>query len=373
MTIVNTILTIFYGLILLNLIVFLHELGHFILAKKSGVVVEAFSIGMGPILFHKEFRGTDWRISLFPVGGYCAMKGEKDAEEENIVLDSDSLYGTRAIYRCLIGLAGPLANLIFAFFAYLFVAMLGYTYYSADNKIHISESLLDFPAAKAGLMSGDEIIQINDVIIEDFADLQTAVLPRPNEDLTIHVNRNGKTLVFTVHSGMDKNTGAGFLGVEHNPNSRIKREAKRYGFFPAVFQAAKETKETIFLTFKGISTLFKGVKITQSVGGPARITTMLGTTGREGFRENFRTGFSSILQLLALISLSLFIMNLLPIPILDGWLVLTSFLEALFKIRISSKLRGIIQGIGIFFILLLFFIAMYSDINYFAGVFHASK
>ncbi|WP_191014715.1 M50 family metallopeptidase [Treponema zioleckii] len=373
MIVLNTILTVIYGLILLNVIVFLHELGHFFMAKKAGVVVEAFSIGMGPILLHKEFRGTDWRISLFPVGGYCAMKGEKDAEEENVILDSDSLYGTKPIYRGLIGLAGPFANLVFAFFAYMVVAMLGYTYYAADNKILIPEYLADSPAAKAGLLSGDKITKVNDIIIEDFADLRAAILPRGNEDLTILVNRNEQALTFTVHSGMDKDSGAGFLGVENNPSSRILREAKRYGFFGAVVQAAKQTEETIALTFKGFATLFKGVKITETVGGPARITTMLGSTSRAGFSENFRTGISSILQLLALISLSLFIMNLLPIPILDGWLVLISFLEAIFKIKISSKSRAIIQSIGIFFILLLFSIALYSDINYFVGVFNASK
>jgi len=122
-----------------------------------------------------------------------------------------------------------------------------------------------------------------------------------------------------------------------------------------------------YLSIKGIATLFKGAELTESVAGPARITTMLGETAKSGFSSGFRNGVASVLQFMALISVSLFIMNLLPIPILDGFLVLTSIIEAIFGLKASPKLRAIVQYIGLFIIALLFLLAISGDFRYFLG------
>ena len=132
----------------------------------------------------------------------------------------------------------------------------------------------------------------------------------------------------------------------------------------------KETGENIMLTFKGVGLLFRGAKVTESVSGPARITTMLGSTVKEGFGAGFRTGLSSVLQFMAIISISLFIMNLLPVPVLDGGLILFSLIETIFGITISPKVRIRVQYIGLAFIAFLFVVAMTGDIHYFIGLFH---
>ncbi|MBQ6781263.1 MAG: RIP metalloprotease RseP [Treponema sp.] len=367
-----------YGLIVLGIIVFIHEMGHFWVAKACGVQVEAFSVGMGPVLLHREWKRTDWRLSLVPLGGYCAMKGEQDfmkaADESLDTIDAepDSLYGIKPILRAAIGAAGPFANLLFAVIAYTLVAIFGYTYYSAGNQIQLANEVypeVESAAAKAGLLTGDKILAINGTEIENFSDIYGFVALHPEEDLQVTVERNGNLLDFTVHTAMAEN-GAGKIGVVSIPDTVQKYEAKRYTFFPAIWQGVKETGTNIALTVKGISLLFRGAKVTESVSGPARITTMLGSTVKDGFSAGFRTGLSSVLQFMALISISLFIMNLLPIPILDGGLILFSVIEAIFGITISPKWRIRVQYIGLAFIAFLFVVAMAGDIHYFIGLFH---
>lgn len=367
------VLKIIYGLIILGIIVFLHEGGHFLAALACGVKVEAFSIGMGPVLLHKKIRNIDWRISLFPIGGYCSMKGENDYQNSETdsdfsVCDKDSLYGVSPLKRALIAFSGPLANLLLTFFSFFVIAMTGYSYWSASNKITLANEVypeIFSPAAEAGLCTGDEIIQINSEKINDFSEIFVFVSIHPDEDLQVKVLREGKELEFTVHTSLDKTTGAGKIGVLSTQGTTVKREAKRYGFFGAVVQGGKETVKIFKASITGIAGLFKGVKITQAVSGPASITTMLGETVKEGFSEGFRTGLSSVLNFVALISISLFIMNLLPVPVLDGGLILFSLIEAVFRIRISPKVRYRIQYIGLAFIAFLFVIAIMGDFNFF--------
>ncbi|MBQ3671634.1 MAG: site-2 protease family protein [Treponema sp.] len=366
-------MTVIYGLLLLNVLVFIHELGHFFCAKLCSVAVESFSIGMGPVLFHREISGTDWRISLFPIGGYCGMKGEKNASEEDefILHDADSLYGTRPAFRTAIGFAGPFCNLLFALVAYSVIAWVGYSYYAAGNTITLATDVypgMHSAAADAGLLSGDRVLRIGDKEISDFSDLYAQVAVNPDTDLDFEVQRGEEILHFSVHTDFDKSSGTGKIGVVSDASSVQKKESVRYPFLPGLFHGARETVNTVSLTFKGISLLFKGASVTESVSGPARITTMLGGTAKAGFAENFRTGICSVLEFMALISVSLFIMNLLPIPILDGYLVLTSLVETFFKVRVSPKVRVVVQYVGFALIALLFAIAMTGDIKYFIGV-----
>ena len=369
-------MTIIIGIVLLGFLVFIHELGHFAAARVSGVKVEAFSIGMGPVLLHKEWRGTDWRLSALPFGGYCAMKGEQDFEEsfnENVVLEKDSFYGVRAIFRAFIGFAGPFSNFLFAVFAFFVIALTGYTYYSAGNTIQIATEVypeLHSAAGDAGLLTGDRVLKIGSKEISDFSDIYSEVGSHPDENLEFLVERNGEKLTFSVHTDMDS-SGTGKIGVMSDPSSVEVREAKRYGFFGAIGKGFSEAGKMLFLSVKGITLLFRGASVTESVAGPARITSMLGDTAKSGFQAGFRNGLAAVLQFMALISISLFIMNLLPIPILDGFLVLTSIIEAIFGVRVSPKVRNVVQYAGIALIALLFLLALSGDFHYFSELLHA--
>lgn len=370
-------LKILYGLILLDILVVIHEFGHFIAAKISHVTVTAFSIGMGPVLIHKEINNIDWRLSLFPVGGYCALKGESDfqkAVEENlseIKGDPDSFYGCSPWKSFFIGLAGPFANFLFAVLSFFLIALIGYSYWSAGTKITLADEvypLIHSAARDAGLLSGDTILSIDSTEVNDFSEIAEYVMVRGDEDLSFKILRNDEILTFIVHSDFDKETGSGKIGIISDKDSVIQRHSKTYSFFPALKHGFCETVKYIYLTFKGIRSIFKGVKIENAVSGPARVTTILGDTAKTGFSINFKTGIVSILQLLGLISVSLFIMNLLPVPVLDGCIVLFAFIEGIFKIRIHPKIRYYGQYAGIFLLCILFAISLFSDFSYFIGL-----
>lgn len=360
-----------YGVLCLFFLILFHEFGHFLAAKLFGVKVESFSIGFGPVLLHKTIKGTDYRLSLFPLGGYCGMKGEKDFQNaletnaKEIYAQPDSLYGIHPFKRALIGFAGPFFNFIFAVFAFALIAGIGYKYYTYSNTIYINDNVTSSVARDAGLQSGDKIIKINNKETEDFSDLISQISVRPDEDITLTVDRNGQILTFTVHTEMDKTQGTGKIGIAADTSHYLEKEAQRYSFFPAIGQGITEAFNSIGLTFKSIGILFKGVDLDNAVSGPARVTDMLGTTVKEGFSEGFRQGLVSLLSLLSVISISLFIMNLLPIPVLDGGLILIAFIEIIIRKKINPKIQYYVQFIGFAFIAVLFIIGLKGDIKFF--------
>lgn len=360
-----------YGILCLVFLIIFHEFGHFLAAKLFGVTVESFSVGFGPVLLHKKIRNTDYRLSLIPLGGYCGMKGEKDFQSalENglseIHGEPDSLYGIHPFKRALIGFAGPFFNFIFAVIAYSLISGIGYTYYTYSNKIIINENVTSRVAIDAGLQSGDRITKINNKKIEDFQDIIENVSIHPEEKINIEVDRNGVTLNFSMFTEMDKSQGTGKIGVAADTSEILEKHTPEYSFFGAIVQGFKEVFSNIGLTFKSIAILFKGVDLNNAVSGPARVTDMLGSTVQEGFSIGLREGFISILSLMAIISVSLFIMNLLPIPVLDGGIILIAFIEIIFRRKVSPKIQYYIQFIGFAFIIIIFIIGLKGDILFF--------
>ncbi|MBD5413646.1 MAG: PDZ domain-containing protein [Treponema sp.] len=372
---------IIWGFLCLFFLIFFHELGHFIAAKMFGVKVEAFSIGFGPVLLHKKRRGTDYRLSLIPLGGYCAMKGEKDFQKSldahlsYIHAESDSLYGVHPLKRIAIAFAGPFFNALFASFAFFLIAMLGYTYYSYSPKIILVDELnpeIHSAAREAGLLSGDIITKINNIPIENFSDIVTEISIRPDENVQVEVLRGEQPLVFSVHTDFDKESGTGKIGVAADTTSPKQYESIRYSFFPALWQGIKETGKAICLTIRGIAILFKGANLENSVSGPARIVDMMGGVVTESFSVSIRAGIVNMCNFMAYISVSLFIMNLLPIPILDGGLILFAFIELVARRKISPKVLYYIQFVGIAFILFMLVIGLWGDTKYFIAQWKAN-
>ncbi|MBO4857126.1 MAG: site-2 protease family protein [Treponema sp.] len=367
-----------YGILCLFFLILFHEFGHFLAAKLFGVKVESFSIGFGPILLHKTFKGTDYRLSLFPLGGYCGMKGENDfrtAVEEHlpeIKAEKDSLYGVHPIKRAAIGFAGPLFNFIFAIIAYSLINLIGYTYYTYSNKIILADELYaeqfaDEPSAAklGGLQTGDLIIEINGKEITDFSEIIEEISVRPDEDIRVKVDRDGEILLLNVHTQMDKSQGTGKLGVAADTSIKLTKHTPKYNVFTAFGRGFLDTIDSLVLTIKSIGILFKGIDVKNAVSGPARVTEMLGSTVKEGFAASTKIGFISMFNLMAIISISLFFMNLLPVPVLDGGLILIALIETVFRKRLNPRIQYYVQFIGLAFIIFLFIIGTYSDISYF--------
>ncbi|WP_407399201.1 M50 family metallopeptidase [Treponema sp.] len=367
-------MTFLLGIIGLGFLVFFHELGHFIAARISGVKVEAFSVGMGPILLHHTIKDTDYRLSLIPLGGYCAMKGEQDfrnALDSNLKTiegSDDSFYGVHPLKRLLIAFAGPFFNYFFGFLAFFLIALIGYTYYSAGTKVSMADEIypeLHSAAHEAGMESGDIIKKINGTEVSDFAEIASFVATHPDEELLFTVDRNGTLIEIVIHSDLDKETGSGKVGIVSDKDSIVERVHERKNMAEAAKEGIVESLKVIQLTFKSIRILFKGIKVQNAVSGPVRITSMLGTTVQQGFNAGIKAGIVSTLEFLAMISISLFLTNLLPVPILDGGLILFAFIEWLSGKKLSPKVLYYIQmaGIGIIAVLMMF--ALFGDIMYF--------
>ena len=446
---------ILIGLIILSIMVFIHELGHFIAAKLCGVVVESFSIGWGPVLFKKKKGDTEYRISAIPMGGYCGMKGEKafqQAIEENLAAipkKEGELYGVHPFKRIIIAFAGPFANYISAVLALAIVSAIGSSYYTSSNKIapvYYYNEADDSPAREADLRMGDVILSINGEKTETFADIVRLIVPEAKEEVTLEIERDGQILTKKLRPKLDPTTGAGIIGFYSfipleidgvKPSSsaelaglkkgdlitevngievantvdlnraldgisektaelgilrdgnkitktvnlirtengidlglkikNIKVEIPGTGFFKSIVNGFVLTHKSFVLTFKSLGLLFKGVDFRQAVSGPVRITHMLGDIAAQGFKAGFLIGLSDILNFVSIISISLFIMNLLPIPILDGGLILFAFIEFIFRRQIHPKVLYYVQFIGIAFIGIVFIFALWGDIGYFLG------
>lgn len=356
------------GVLFLFFLILFHEVGHLVVAILCGVKVESFSLGFGPALLHKTFRGIDWRLSLFPLGGYCGLKGEGNVlgelEGEDLRPDPDSLYGVHPLKRAAVGFGGPLSNLIFSFLAFTAIAALGYTYETYSNKVIMADETHDIKstAHEAGLLTGDRIIAINGRAVSNFSDLIEEVRPRGGEVVVITVERKMATggaakLKFSVPVIMGED-GAGKIGVAADTKSLESVTEKSKGILSPVAGLC-DTVSALGLTYKGLLTLFRGADIRQSVTGPSAIVDMIGFSAS--------AGVVALLRLLAYISISLFVMNMLPIPILDGALILFALIDCITKKRLPLKAQLAFQLAGLLIIVSLFVIAVMGDFHYWTG------
>ena len=450
---------ILIGLLVLSIMVFIHELGHFLMAKLCGVAVESFSIGWGPVILRKKIKGTEYRISLIPIGGYCGMRGEKafvKALEENlntIPKEEGGLYNASPIKRILIAFAGPFANYISAVVCFAIISTMGAVYYTYSNTIapiHCYDSVAATSAKEAGLQVGDKIIEIDGKKTDNFREIMLEVMTAADKPMMFKIERDGAVFEKQMTPKLNPKTGSGLIGIypfvelkiedvfpngasynaglkkgdiitsvnEKNVANTIELQeelnvlyesqvekavfgimregtvfkkdiyivrlekggidlglsfqSKRVivqgtGFFSSIAQGFVKTHETIILTFKSFALLFKGIDLKQAVSGPLRITHMIGDVAQEGFRSGIAEGWMSLLSFVAIISISLFIMNLLPIPVLDGGLILLSFIEAVMRHEISPKITYRVQFIGFAFIALIFIFAIVTDVLFFIG------
>jgi RIP metalloprotease RseP len=210
------------------------------------------------------------------------------------------------------------------------------------------------------------------VSIEEFKNIRQngkiAVTLKENDELYTVKKTSGEEEILIENIIPQKNSkenqttiGIGFFAE--------KVHSKTYSFFPAIINGFVEAGKSTALTFKSLALLFQGIDLTKAVSGPLRITVMLGDTAKAGFSAGFSVGIVTVLNFLAIISISLFIMNLLPIPILDGGLILFALIEAITKKQISPRIQYYIQFIGVTFILILFIFAMFGDISYIINLF----
>lgn len=420
-------MTLLYFLIVIGILVFVHEFGHFIIAKRAGVRVEKFSLGMGPKLIGRKWGDTEYVISALPLGGYVKMAGENPDEE--VTGASDEFQSKTVWQRAKIAAAGSLTNIAVAFLLMPLVYMIG-TYAEGPAKVGFVEE--GSPAEMAGFQAGDVIEDINGRTIGDWTRALTIIAVNPDTDVKVTLDRGGEKKVLTLRpeaatelkigtaglipdmpaefgrlrpgmpaekagfrendkvlavngvtvyhwnqfSGMVKESGGKPLRILIDRTGKrheitvtpamdsgryvigvepfVRLVFKRYGFRDAISMGFTKTIETADLTLVTLRKLITFKLSIKTLGGPVMIAQMSGQAAA--------AGLSAFVALMATISLSLGILNLLPIPVLDGGLLVFLLIEALRGKPLSQKAMGVAQSVGAALLITLIAVVSYNDV-----------
>lgn len=352
-------------IIVLSVLIIVHEYGHLAVAKALGVRVLRFAVGFGTKIFSMTRKGTEYALCLIPLGGYVKMAGEERAECKG---EAGEFYSKPVGHRALIVLAGPTVNYIFAFLCFWVVFMIGYPTMGTT----VSEAMKGYPAQKAGLQAGDKILSINSEKVESWEEVQKAVARFSKKDLIILAQRGQGVLTFAV-SPVEEEIKNVFGQKNLVRIVGIKPEEKvillKYGIFESLQKAVEKIVLITTTTYKALYLMLTGGMSTrEGVTGPIGIFFII--------KKAAALGFSYVLYIMAVISASLAIFNLLPLPVLDGGHLLFFGIEKLRGAPLPAKAEDVIYKIGITLIVGLSLFVFYSDfIRYgiFDKIFHIGR
>lgn len=338
-------MSIVIAFIIFSLIILFHEFGHFLLAKKNGVTVVEFSLGMGPRLLSRQCHGTRYSLKLLPFGGSCMMLGEDEAADEPGTFGSKSVWARISVIA-----AGPAFNFILAFlFAVIVVALRGY-----DPAV-LTNVETGFPAQEAGLKAGDVITEINGKTIHMRGEVTDYISFHPAQEYTISYKRDGKEYTVNVATKADEE-GRQRLGISMGLGY-IKGNALtclRYG--------AYEVKYWIDLTFMSLKMLLRGQVGIKDMSGPVGVVSAIGGVYTESASRGILTLVINMLNMAILLSANIGVMNLLPIPALDGGRLVFLILEAIRGKRVNPEKEAMVHFVGIMALMVLMVVVMYNDV-----------
>ena len=330
--------------LVISLLVFVHELGHFVTAKLAGVHVQEFAMGFPPRLFGIRRGETTYSVNLLPLGGYVKMAGEEDAAAPR------SLAGKSRRARAIILSAGAFNNILLAVFLFAVVAMVPKHFQASD--IRISKVFPSSPAASAGMLPGDIVRHVNGQPIESFGDLSYQLRLRMGASAKVEVERDGKVVETRVSPRWVPPAGEGATGIviaTENSREAVRRDS----FFPAVWNGARRTVETLVLVKNEVTEWFLG-KAAPALTGPIGVAQLTG--------EVAGLGLLPLLELAALLSLNLGVMNILPLPALDGGRLFFLGLEAIRGKAIPAKKEAWVHMAGFVLLMTTMLIISYFDI-----------
>lgn len=331
------------------LLVMFHEFGHFICAKISGVKVNEFAIGMGPKLFKFQKGETLYSFRLFPIGGFCAMEGEDEDSDTAGAFSKASVYK-----RMLIVAAGALMNILLAFI-FMMVILAQQDSFASTKISKFSDNAV---TSQYGLQVGDEIKKIDNYGIRTYTDVAFALALNKNNYSDFVVKRNGenveiKNVKFQTKEGQDG-------------KQVIVRDFYVYPiektFLTFLGQTFNEIVSNVKLTYVSLWKMVTGQYGLNSVSGPVGIASVIKDAASTGLQENFLQGINNIIMIMMVLSVSLGVMNLLPLPALDGGRFIFLIIEAITKKPVPQKYEGLVHKIGFILLILFILFITFNDI-----------
>ena len=354
-------------LLVLTIIVFVHEMGHYLVARWNGIAIQAFSIGFGPELIgFNDRRGTRWKLSAIPLGGYVRFVGDMNAASvpDDAVIANASPELKRQLFvnknvwqRISVVVAGPAANVIFTFLV-LYALLLGYGRYTVPAVI--DEVTAGSVAEAAGLQSGDVIVAVDGYEVRGFSDFQRLVATAPERQVSIVVDRGGaeQTLTMVPESAettdrFGNNQRVGRIGVTRtiDPNDVV---LYRPGPIEAVGMTFEEVRFIIDRTVAFLGDFFVGRGDVEQLGGPVKVAQVSNQVAS--------LGFVALINLMALLSLNIGIFNLLPIPMLDGGHLAYYLIEAARGRPLPQRIQEIGYRFGLAIVFTLMVFTLVNDI-----------
>jgi len=346
----------------ITVVVFIHELGHYTVAKLSGIKVTDFSIGFGPkICSIKDSSGTEWKISMIPLGGYVKFLGDTDpTSSDNLKLDTKerkhAFFNKSLLTKALVVVAGPVANFLLGIFIFTYFFFMHGTLVSNTE---IQTVLPGSPAAQIELRPGDKIVAVDDHKTTDFNELASYIAINPGIKINLTIERNKEIVkkdvvpqALEIKDKVGNSMLVGKLGVTFSAPQH-----KKLSFLSSINASCKEIGRMTALTLKGIGQMIHGQRGTKELGGPIKIARYAGASMQEGA--------FSILYFISLISVNLGIVNLLPIPLLDGGHLFFYAAEAICGKKISGYIQKYAIKVGFIALLSLMLLAVLNDIIYF--------
>ncbi len=340
----------------LSFIVFVHELGHYTVAKLLGVKVTDFSIGFGSKLFSiKDRSGTEWKFCWIPLGGYVKFLGDTDvASTKQTPTQEEGTFASKSVFsRSAIAVAGPAANFLLAI---VILTSFFYIYGRITSTTEIGSVVKNSPAERNDLKVGDVILSIDGEAVSDFSDIERYTMSHPNIPLLFEIQRHGdkiaKTMTpekFIQRDGAGNEVTIGKLGIG---SSKVIH--KKYNLFESTYIAGQETVKICSLTLKALGQIVTGKRDAKDIGGIIRITKYTAASVKQGF--------IATLSFIALFSINLGLINLLPIPPLDGGHLLLYVSESILSKRAHSFVRDYTVKVGFAFLIALMIFAVINDI-----------
>jgi regulator of sigma E protease len=340
--------------VLLGVLIFAHELGHFLVAKRSGVGVLKFSLGFGPRIIGKKIGETEYLLSLIPLGGYVKLLGESPEEGLSEEDEKRSFLKQPVLKRIAIVAAGPLFNILLALLIFTVVNMIGLPVLTSE----IGALQPDSAALAAGLRAGDRIIAVDGITVTKWDEISEIISQSNGRSLRIAVRRDGAPLEVTVVPRLMKGTNVFGetvetykIGISPTPHTVVERRNP----FSAFGAGLRQTWTVSKLTVVSIIKMFEGVVSPKTLGGPILIAQIAGAQVREGIIP--------FVLFMALLSINLAILNILPVPILDGGHLFFYLIELATGREINLRWREMAQQVGFVLLVLLMLFVFVLDIG----------